>query len=182
MEVKLLTPNSGLLPVTETPYGRLGGAIAFDMHFPHFILQAGLNRTDLLVVPENEYPQIDPMHSRMALYRAVENGFNLLMHASQSLSLARDYQGRVYDLMDHYHAADRVLVAQLPTRGVRAIYSRGGYLFFWICILGLGIVFLATLLRAQARPSRALFSGCRNQDEIQAVLRGQLRRRSRGRA
>jgi len=88
-----------------------------------------------MVVPENEYPEIDPMHSRMALYRAVEEGFNLLLHASQSLSLACDYQGRAYGLMDHYRATDRVLVAQLPSNGVRTIYSRGATCFpgsaFW---------------------------------------------------
>jgi hypothetical protein len=65
-----------------------------------------------MVVPENENPAIDPIHSRMALYLAVENGFNLLLHAS--LSLARDYQGRLDGLKDHYQAMDRVLVAQLP--------------------------------------------------------------------
>jgi apolipoprotein N-acyltransferase len=151
LEVTLLAPSSGLLPVEPTPYGRFGGAIAFDMDFPDFLLRAGRKHADLMVVPENEYPQIDPLHSRMALYRAVENGFNLLLHASQSLSLACDYQGRVYGLMDHYHATDRVLVAQLPTKGVSTIYSQGGYLFPWISMLGLGIVLLATLLRAPAR-------------------------------
>jgi hypothetical protein len=64
----------------------------------------------------------------MALYRALENGFNLLLHASNSLSLACDYQGRVCGLMDHDQAVDRVLVAPLPCKGVRTIYSRGGYL------------------------------------------------------
>lgn len=151
LEVAILAPSSGLLPVTETPLGRLGAAIAFDMDFPGFLLQAGRKHADLMVVPENEYPQIDPMHSRMALYRAVEDGFNLLLHASQSLSLACDYQGRIYGLMDHYHATDRVLVAQLPTRGTTTIYSRGGYLFPWICIMGLGIVFVATFLPTRAR-------------------------------
>jgi hypothetical protein len=79
-----------------------------------------------MVVPENEYPAIDPIHSRMALYRAVENGFILLLHASNSLSLACDYQGRVYGLVDHNQAVDRVLVAQLPCTGVHTVYSRGG--------------------------------------------------------
>jgi apolipoprotein N-acyltransferase len=109
----------------------------------------------LMVVPENEYPAIDPIHSRMALYRAVENGFNLLLHASNSLSLACDYQGRVYGLMDHYHAADRVLVAQLPSRGVRTIYSRGGYLFPWLCVLAVCLLFPFTFLRHSRRPNQA---------------------------
>lgn len=151
LEVAILAPSSGLLPVTETPFGRLGAAIAFDMDFPGFLLQAGRKHADLMVVPENEYPEIDPMHSRMALYRAVENGFNLLLHASQSLSLVCDYQGRVYGLTDHYHATDRVLVAQLPTRGVRTIYSQGGYLFPWVCLLGLCLLLFVTFLPTRMR-------------------------------
>jgi apolipoprotein N-acyltransferase len=150
-EGTLMPPSSGRLPVVETPFGRLGGAIAFDMDFPGLLLQAGRQHADLMVVPENEYPQIDPIHSRMALYRAVENGFSLLLHASNSLSLACDYQGRVYGVMDHYHATDRVLVAQLPTKGVRTIYSQGGYLFPWVSILGLCFLSLVTFLPARIR-------------------------------
>lgn len=153
LEVAILAPSSGRLPVTETPYGRLGAAIAFDMDFPSFLLQAGRRHTDVMIVPENEYPAIDPMHSHMALYRAVEEGFNLLLHASQSLSLACDYQGRIYGLMDHYDAADRVLVAQLPTKGVTTIYSRGGYLFPVICVAGLFFTFLATVRRPRSQSS-----------------------------
>ncbi len=153
LEVKILTASGGILPITDTRYGRMSAAIAFDMDFPSFLLQAGRRHTDFLVVPENEYPEIDPMHSRMALYRAVEGGFNLLLHASQSLSLACDYQGRIYGLMDHYHAADRVLVAQLPARGVSTIYSRFGFLFPWTCIAGfMGLVARAFLGREN--PSR----------------------------
>lgn len=151
LEVAILALSSGLLPVTQTPFGGLGAAIAFDMDFPGFLLQAGRKHVDSMVVPENEYPEIDPIHSRMALYRAVENGFNLLLHASQSLSLACDYQGRVYGLMDHYHAADRILVAQLPTKGVRTIYSRGGYLFPWFCILGLCSLLFVRLFPTRTR-------------------------------
>ncbi|MGC1840535.1 MAG: nitrilase-related carbon-nitrogen hydrolase, partial [Candidatus Acidiferrales bacterium] len=151
LEVTILAPSSGQLPVKVTPYGRMGAAIAFDMDFPSFLLQAGRRHADLMVVPENEYPEIDPMHSHMAQYRAVENGFNLLLHASQSLSLACDYQGRIYGIMDHYHAADRVLVAQLPSKGVTTLYSRGGYLFPWANVAGLILLFVATL-RQRARP------------------------------
>jgi apolipoprotein N-acyltransferase len=150
-EEAVVATGSRSLPLTETSFGRLSAAVAFDMDFPGFLLQAGRKRADVMVVPENEYPQIDPMHSRMALYRAVENGFNLLLHASQSLSLACDYQGRIYGLMDHYHATDRVLVAQLPSRGVRTIFSRGGYLFPWICIVGFCLLLLGTFLPARTR-------------------------------
>jgi apolipoprotein N-acyltransferase len=152
-EGAIMPSSTGRLPVIDTPFGRLGAAIAFDMDFPNVLLQVGRKRADLTIVPENEYREIDPLHSRMALYRAVENGFNLLLHASQSLSLACDYQGRVYGLMDHYHATDRVLVAQLPIKGVRTIYSQGGFLFPWVCISGLCLLLFVTFLTTRIRHS-----------------------------
>jgi hypothetical protein len=43
LEVKILTTSSGVLPVTDRRYGRLGAAIAFDMDSPAFLLQAAAN-------------------------------------------------------------------------------------------------------------------------------------------
>jgi apolipoprotein N-acyltransferase len=151
-EGDLLVPSDGVLPVAQTAYGRIGGAVAFDMDFPGLLLQAGRNQTDMLVVPENESGSFDPMHSRMALYRAVENGFNLVLHASQSLSLVCDYHGRIYALMDHYHAGDRVLVGQLPTKGTTTIYALGGWLFPQLCLVALGVLLVATLV-TRRRPT-----------------------------
>jgi apolipoprotein N-acyltransferase len=146
-EGAVLPAGTGELPAVDAPFGRLGAAVAFDMDFPRLMIRAGRNRADVMIVPENEYAAIDPLHSRMALYRAVENGFNLLLHVGQGLSLACDYQGRVYALMDHYHATDRVLVAQLPSKGVRTFYSFGGFVFPWICIVGLCLLIVTSLTR-----------------------------------
>jgi apolipoprotein N-acyltransferase len=37
--------------------------------------------------------------------------------------------------MDEYHSSDLTLIAQVPTRGVRTIYSRLGDWLAWLCIL-----------------------------------------------
>ena len=139
-EAAMQVPGDGRIRTANTPYGRIGTAICFDMDFPKLLQQAGAQRADLMIVPSNDWRAIDPYHTQMAAYRAVEEGFNLVRHTSQGLSLAVDYQGRVLGAMDHYHASDRVLVAQLPTRGVRTIYSRVGDLFAWLCIAGLVLV------------------------------------------
>jgi apolipoprotein N-acyltransferase len=62
--------STGRLPVIDTPFGRLGAAIAFDMDCPNVLLQVGRKRADLTIVPENEYREIDPLHSHMALTTA----------------------------------------------------------------------------------------------------------------
>lgn len=74
----------------------------------------------------------------MAVFRAIEQGFNMVRHVSNGLSIAVDYEGRVYGMMDHYQTSgDRVLVAELPTRRARTIYSRAGDLFSWLSLAGL---------------------------------------------
>jgi apolipoprotein N-acyltransferase len=74
----------------------------------------------------------------MAVFRAVEQGVNLVRHTSNGLSMAVDYQGRVRGAMDHYEVSrDRVLVAELPVHGVHTIYSRAGDMFSWLALAGL---------------------------------------------
>jgi apolipoprotein N-acyltransferase len=133
-EAALSARDEGRIRVTESPYGRLSSAICFDMDFPGLLKQAGRLRTDVMLVPSNDWQEIDPWHSEMARFRSIEQGFNLVRHTSGGLSIATDYQGRVLSRMDHYTTAERVMISEVPTRGVTTVYSRIGDLFSWICI------------------------------------------------
>ena len=138
-EAEIVAPGDGIIRTVDSPYGRLGAAICFDMDFPGLLKQAGSKRTDILLVPSNDWREIDPWHSHMARFRAIEQGFNLVRQVSNGLSLASDYQGRVLAAMDHFATDQRSLVAYVPTRGVRTVYSRIGDIFSWMCMLGLCI-------------------------------------------
>jgi apolipoprotein N-acyltransferase len=112
------------------------------------LAQAGRLGTDLLLDPSNDWKAIDPWHTRMASFRAIEQGFNLVRHTSQGLSAAFDYQGRQLASMDHYVTTDRVLVAQVATRGARTVYALLGDWFAWACLAGLvGVVSLGVKSR-----------------------------------
>ena len=143
-EAAISIAGSGRVPFADTPFGRLSGVICFDADSVQLLRQAGTGGTDLELVPSNDWRAIDPWHTQMAVFRAVEQGFNAIRHTSNGLSVAVDYQGRVRAAMDHYQTAgDRALVAEVPTRGVRTIYSRVGDLFSWIAIAGLLALALA---------------------------------------
>ena len=139
-EADVQAKKGGRIETTDTPYGRIGAAICFDMDFPDHLKQAGRRRADIMLVPSNDWREIDPWHSQMARFRAIEQGFNLVRHASNGLSLAADYQGRILASMDHFTSDTRDLVAMVPTRGCRTIYSRIGDLFAWLCIAGLAVM------------------------------------------
>lgn len=136
---------------TDTIYGRLGAAICFDMDFPGHLQQAGRRDVDIMLVPSNDWREIDPWHSQMARFRAIEQGFNLVRHTSQGLSLATDYEGRILASMDHFTSEARDMVAMVPTRGVRTFYARVGDLFAWLCIAGLGVAIVLVFTSKRSR-------------------------------
>ena len=142
-EAAISITKDGKLQRLDTPYGRLSSVICFDADFPQLLAQAGALKADVVLDPSNDWPAIDPWHTQMASYRAIEQGFNLIRHTSQGLAAAYDYQGHRLAAMDHYQAMDQTLVAQVPTRGVRTIYSRAGDWFAWVCVAGLAALVVA---------------------------------------
>lgn len=135
------------LPVVETDFGKLGCAICFDMDFPNFLKQA--SQADVFIAPSNDWRAIDPWHTYMATYRAIEQGFNLIRHTSHGLSAGTDYTGRVISEMDYYRSTDDVLITDLPTKGVTTVYSMIGDSFAWFCLLLLVVTPL--YIRAKGR-------------------------------
>jgi apolipoprotein N-acyltransferase len=130
----------------DTPFGRLSAAICFDADFPRLLAQAGARRADIVLVPSNDWRAIDPWHTQMASFRAIEQGVNLVRHTSQGLSAAFDYQGRALATMDHYAATERTLVSQVPTRGVPTLYAWLGDWFAWATLAGLALLALRLVL------------------------------------
>jgi apolipoprotein N-acyltransferase len=141
-EAAMMARDDGRIKSVETPHGTVAAAICYDMDFPDLLSQAGDLGADLLIVPSNDWREIDPWHSHMARFRAIEQGFNMVRHVSGGLSIATDYQGRVLAAMDHYTTTDRDMISHVPTRGVWTIYSAIGDTFAWLCIVGL-VVFVA---------------------------------------
>lgn len=127
----------GKLMWIDTPYGRDVAAICYDMDFPSLMAQAGADRADTVMSPAGDWRAIDPRHTQIASFRAIEQGFNLVRQANQGLSAAYDYEGRRLAVMDQYHAQELTMVAQIPTRGVRTLYSILGDWLAWLCLIGL---------------------------------------------
>jgi apolipoprotein N-acyltransferase len=148
-EAAISRTSDGRLKFADTPYGRLSSVICFDADSVQLLHQAGRGRADLVLVPSNDWRAIDPWHTQMAVFRGIEQGFNAVRHVSRGLSVAADFQGRIRGLMDHYQTpAERELVAEVPTRGVRTIYSRLGDLFSWLALAGLaGLALAAARIR-----------------------------------
>jgi apolipoprotein N-acyltransferase len=147
-----LVPSDGKVSLVDSPYGRLGNAICFDLDFPGMIRQAGRGRADIFLGPADDWRAEDPIHAHDAAFRAIEDGFSLVRQASGGLALAVDYEGRVLAASDYFTTDRQVIVADVPTHGVRTIYAMIGDLFAYLCISGfLGLIGLAALQSRRRR-------------------------------
>ena len=149
-EAAMSAPSDGKLRVLDTPFGRLSAAICFDADFPQTLRQAGLLDTDIVLNPSNEWAAIDPWHTQMASLRAIEEGASIVHQASHGLSAAFDYQGNRLAAVDYFRSAAGTMIADVPTRGVRTLYSRLGDWFAWVCIAALLLLIVTSLARGRS--------------------------------
>ncbi|WP_108867151.1 nitrilase-related carbon-nitrogen hydrolase [Aquimarina aquimarini] len=131
-EANISNVKDSKIQKTETYHGTIAAAICFDMDFPQYLKQA--KGSDILLAPSNDWKAIDPIHTHMARYRAIEQGFNLIRQTSKGLSAGVDYTGKIISEMDHFTDNEKVLITQLPTKGITTIYSYIGDIFIIFCI------------------------------------------------
>jgi apolipoprotein N-acyltransferase len=140
-------PGPGIVPTVDTPYGRLATVICFDADMPWLVRQAGRAGADILLVPSSDWEPVAEVHSRMAIFRAVENGTALVRPTRQGTSLAVDAQGRLLGYKpDFFVGEDQTMVSNVPTRGTPTVYARLGDGIGWGSVIGL-LVLAAVALR-----------------------------------
>ena len=139
--------GDGVLQTVSTPYGTLSGAICWDTDFIKNIAQAGRNGTDILLSPAHDWKALDPLHGQMSAFRAIENGITVIRQADKGLSLISDPYGRTLATTDHFTSDDHTMVAQVPVKGVRTVYSIIGDLFGWLFVGGFVVMTILVVIR-----------------------------------
>jgi apolipoprotein N-acyltransferase len=148
-------PGPGLVPTVDTPYGRLATVICFDADLPQLVRQAGKAGTDILLVPSSDWKEFAEAHSRMAVFRAVENGVALVRPTRRGTSIASDHQGRLLGYKsDYFVGTDHTMIVNVPTSGAGTLYARIGESIGWLCVFGVPVLMgLAWMRRRQSRSS-----------------------------
>ncbi len=149
--------GDGILRTFTTPFGVLSSLICWDTDFPGHVLQSGRNGTDILISPSMDFQDISPLHAHMAMVRAIENGVSVVRVADNGLSAFYDPYGRTLATMDHFTAGERVIVAQVPTKGVSTIYPIIGDLVGWLAVAGfIALIIYGIVLARRARAAEAM--------------------------
>ncbi len=125
--------------------------ICFDADFPGTLRQAGQAGADIMLVPSSDWREIDPYHTQVATFRAIENGYSLVRQTGNGLAMTVDYEGNVLSASDYFTSDPQVMVAYVPMQGVHTIYATIGDLFAWLSIAGLvGLIGVALARRRKA--------------------------------
>ena len=159
--------GSGVLPVADTPYGRLSTAICNDVGYPGLLRQAGQKGADIMLVPTHEpYSFWASADAAEATYRTIENGTSLIRPAGDGISLMTDYLGRVIASQNYSASNNGIMLANVPTTGVSTIYSHIGDAFAYLCTIG---VLLGIHLARRAKRSEKRISATAPPKQPQAV-------------
>ena len=110
-----------------------GAAICYDYDFPYLAKSYGDLNADLVAVPSSDWRGIDPLHSRMAAFRAVEQGHSIIRSTRFGLSAAISPYGEFLAQMSSYDSNDKVMMAHLPAQGVKTIYNLIGDTLVYLC-------------------------------------------------
>jgi apolipoprotein N-acyltransferase len=144
-------PGPGVIPVVDTPYGRLATAICQDDFFPSLMRQAGRADVDIMLLPSSDWESVAAWHAQQAPFRAVENGVALVRATRLGVSLATDAQGRlVGHKADYFVADDQTLVTSVPTKGADPLYVKIGDSVGYASAAGL-LVLIGLALRSRRR-------------------------------
>jgi apolipoprotein N-acyltransferase len=95
----------------------------------------GRKDVGVLFVPASDSVRDARLSVRMAIARAVENGYSLVRSAHQGLLIAADPYGRVIAERRGGASAAVQLTADVPVRHVRTAYVAIDDWFAWACLI-----------------------------------------------
>jgi apolipoprotein N-acyltransferase len=130
--------------------GRWGLQICKDMDFPKLSREYAADGSNLMLVPAWDFNVDRWLHSRMAVLRAVENGFALARSARNGLLTLGDNRGRI--LAETATAPGRFVSISgiLSVAPDRTFYARTGDWFAWLCVAAF-VILLASQVFTRSR-------------------------------
>jgi apolipoprotein N-acyltransferase len=143
-------PKGGAAKVLDTELGRMGGAICFDFDYPHLALDLAAQGADIVFLPSSDTPGVDPFHTQIAAVRAIEGGYSVVRSTRMGLSAGIDPHGRIRGWLSSNETDERVLLVDLPKKGVWTLYSAIGDALAYVALAYLAFLVVLRIVRWKA--------------------------------
>ena len=136
--------------ILDEPSGRWGLQICKDMDFPKLSREYAAEGANLLLVPAWDFNLDRWLHARMAVLRAVENGFALARSARNGLLTLSDSRGRILAEAATVPGRFVSITGKVNVSREETFYTRTGDWFAWLCVA----VFVSLLAFQLLTPGR----------------------------
>ncbi|MCD6201089.1 MAG: apolipoprotein N-acyltransferase [Bacteroidales bacterium] len=134
------SPTRGTYPVYDTPLGRIGTIICYDLDFTNTTRKVTRNGAQLILVPSHDWPEIATKHYPHLVFRAIENRVAMVKSdCSGNNSVVIDPYGRniAAAITPGGDKTGQVVVADVPLGTGGALAVRLGDWTGWIALVGL---------------------------------------------
>src|SRR6266480_1087133 len=130
--------------------GHWGLQICKDMDFPRLSREYAAEGANLLLVPAWDFNLDSWLHARMAVLRAVENGFALARSGRNGLLTLSDNRGRIVAEAATVPGRFVSITAKVNVGSAQTFYTRAGDWFGWVCVA----IFVSLVAFRLLAPSR----------------------------
>ncbi|PHN02572.1 nitrilase-related carbon-nitrogen hydrolase [Flavilitoribacter nigricans] len=144
------------LKVVDISGTKIGAAICYDYDFPYLAKGYGELGADMVIIPSSDWRGIDPVHTEMAAFRAVEQGHSVLRSTRFGLSAAITPYGEMVSQMSSFDDNDKIMYAQLPAKGVTTLHSIIQDSFVYLSIGFLLFFMVITVRSNKSKPTTQL--------------------------
>ncbi len=137
--------------ILDQPSGRWGLQICKDMDFPKLSREYATDGANLLLVPAWDFNLDRWLHARMAVLRAVENGFALARSARNGLLTLSDNRGHILAETATMPGRFVSITGKVNVARDETFYTLTGDWFAWLCVATF-VILLASKLLARSWP------------------------------
>lgn len=123
---------------------KIGGAICYDYDFPYLAKAFGKLEADIVALPSSDWRGIDPLHSQMAAFRAIEQGHSIIRSTRFGLSAIISPYGEIRAQSSSFDQNQKILISEVPVKGLSTLYSLIGDI---VVYLSIGFVLLFAIGR-----------------------------------
>jgi len=129
--------NVGTYPVYETPLGRLGSIICYDLNYTDVTRKMASQGAQIIVAPSSDWDGIAEKQNVHLVFRAIETRTGILNAEKAFDSAIVDPYGRILEQTSTLEPTQAVLVADLPLGTANSLYLKLGDLLGYVALAGM---------------------------------------------
>lgn len=120
----------------------IGAAICYDFDYPYIAKAYGKLNVNIVAVPSSDWRGIDPLHTKMAALRAIEQGYSVLRSTRFGLSAVINPLGEMTAQQSSFDDNSKIMIGEAPIHRITTLYSIIGDAFVFVCMGFLAVFFV----------------------------------------